>query len=98
MDNLQSYQLIIRRPDTADEEQRGISAVYNLSICVACSFAIKFGSSFHTYTPLYSRKLHILVRRARTSCVTSFTILAFVFGAMVENHFARRTLPDGQNV
>ena len=59
---------------------------------------IKLRSNFHTYTPLYSRKLHILVRRARTSCVTSFTILALVFGAMVENHFARRTLPDGQTV
>jgi hypothetical protein len=40
--------------------------------------------------PLYSRKLHIRVRRARTSCVTSFTILALSFGESVVNHLARR--------
>ena len=39
MDNLQSYQLIVRGPDTADKEQRGISSVYNLRIYVACSLA-----------------------------------------------------------
>lgn len=43
--------------------------------------------------PLYSKKLHIRVRRASTSCVTSFTIFAFAFGGIVVNHFARRTLP-----
>jgi len=43
--------------------------------------------------PLYSRKLHIRVRRARTSWVTSFTIFAFTFGAIVVNHFASRTFP-----
>lgn len=36
------------------------------------------------------------VRRARTSCVTSLTILAFALGGIVVNHFARRTLPDIQ--
>lgn len=46
-----------------------------------------------SYAPLYSRKLHIRVRRASTSCVTSFTILAFVLLGSVWNHFARRTLP-----
>jgi hypothetical protein len=40
--------------------------------------------------PLYSRKLHIRVRRARTSCVTSLTILALSFGESVVNHLARR--------
>ena len=103
MDNLQSYKLIIRGPNTADKEQRGISSVYNLRIYDISMFVSTtprsiLDSVFHTYTPLYSRKLHILVRRARTSCVTSFTILALVFGAMVENHFASRTLPDGQTV
>ena len=39
MDNLQSHQLIVRRPDTADKEQRGISSIYNLRIYVACSLA-----------------------------------------------------------
>src|ERR1700738_2975847 len=43
--------------------------------------------------PLYSRKLHILRRRERTSWVTSLTILDFSFGERVVNHFARRTLP-----
>jgi len=56
-----------------------------------------FKFNFYIYTPLYSRKLHIFVRRARTSCVTSFTILALTFGAIVVNHFARRTLPDDQD-
>lgn len=47
------------------------------------------------YLPLYSRKLHIRVRRARTSWVTSLTILALVLDGSVWNHFARRTLPVG---
>ena len=45
------------------------------------------------YTPLYSNTLHIRVLRARTSCVTSLTILALFFWGMVVNHFARRTFP-----
>jgi len=45
--------------------------------------------------PLYSRKLHMRVRRARTSCVTSLTIFAFCLFGRVWNHFARRTLPVG---
>lgn len=32
--------------------------------------------------------------RARTSCVTSCMVLAFAFGNMVVNHFARRSLPE----
>lgn len=40
--------------------------------------------------PLYSRKLHIRVRRASTSCVTSRTIFDFSFGLRVVNHFERR--------
>ena len=39
MDNLQSYQLIIRRSYTTDKKQRGISSVYNLRIYVPCSLA-----------------------------------------------------------
>ena len=34
--------------------------------------------------------MHIRVRRARTSCETSLTILAFSFGDKVVNHLARR--------
>ena len=33
------------------------------------------------------------VRRARTSWVTSLTILDFCFGGMLANHLASRTLP-----
>ncbi len=40
--------------------------------------------------PLYSRKLHIRVRLARTSCETSLTILALSLGDKVVNHLARR--------
>jgi hypothetical protein len=40
--------------------------------------------------PLYSRKLHMRVRRASTSCVTSLTILALSLGDSVVNHLARR--------
>lgn len=35
----------------------------------------------------------LLTLLARTNCVTSLTILAFVFGFNVVNHFASRTLP-----
>jgi hypothetical protein len=40
--------------------------------------------------PLYSRKLHILVLRARTNCDTSLTILALSLGDRVVNHLASR--------
>lgn len=44
--------------------------------------------------PLYSRKLHMRVRRASTSCVTSRTILDFSFGLRVVNHFERRCVVE----
>ena len=40
--------------------------------------------------PLYSRKLHMRVRRARTSWETSLMILALSLGERVVNHLARR--------
>ena len=40
--------------------------------------------------PLYSRKLHMRVRLARTSCETSLMILALSLGESVVNHLARR--------
>lgn len=43
--------------------------------------------------PLYSKKLHILTRRASTSWVASLTILFFSFVGMVTNHFVKRTFP-----
>ncbi len=42
------------------------------------------------HIPLYSRKLHMRVRRDRTSWETSLMILAFSLGESVVNHFARR--------
>jgi hypothetical protein len=50
-------------------------------------------SAAYPHAPLYSKKLHILVLLASTSCVTSLTIFAFALGGMVVNHFASRTLP-----
>lgn len=41
-------------------------------------------------SPLYSMKLHMRVRRARTNCDTSLTILALSLGDSVVNHLARR--------
>ena len=46
-----------------------------------------------TRIPLYSKKLHMRVLRARTSCVTSLTIFAFAFCDIVIYHLARRTFP-----
>lgn len=40
--------------------------------------------------PLYSRKLHMRVLRARTRAETSLVILAFSFGDRVVNHLQRR--------
>lgn len=61
----------------------------------------KTSKSFHSSqypetvypSPLYSKKLHILTRRAKTNWVASLMIFAFSFGGMVMNHFVRRTLP-----
>ena len=50
------------------------------------------GGALKPPAPLYSRKLHMRVRRESTSCDTSLTILAFSLGESVENHFARRCL------
>jgi len=51
----------------------------------------------HT-VPLYSRKLHIFVRLASTSCVTSLTILALTFWDIVVNHFCNLTFPSRVSV
>lgn len=45
--------------------------------------------------PLYSRKLHIFVRRDRTSCITSFMVLDLSLELRVVNHFARRWRAGG---
>lgn len=54
---------------------------------------IRYDAEIRCDLPLYSKKLHILVRRPRTSCVTSFTIFPFAFGGIVVNHLASRILP-----
>src|ERR1700735_2424273 len=54
--------------------------------------------SLRLKSPLYSRKLHMRVRRARTSWVTSLTIFAFCLGGIVVNHFDKRTLPIDVNM
>ena len=46
--------------------------------------------------PLYSRKLHIRVRLASTSCETSLMILAFSLGERVVNHLASRWIARDQ--
>lgn len=51
-----------------------------------------------TVVPLYSRKLHMRVRRDSTSWVTSLMILAFSLGERVVNHLARRCEENLQSV
>ena len=80
----------LRRADTTNEEQGRISSIYHLGVYENVSDALPPGV---IHVPLYSRKLHILVRLPSTSCVTSLTILPFALGAMVVNHFASLTLP-----
>lgn len=91
VDNFECHQFVILWTNTANKEEWSISPIDHL-----CVFENKIISPaiWHRQVPLYSRKLHIRVRRASTSCVTSFTILAFVFGGSVVNHLASRTLPE----
>ena len=88
MDNFECDQLIVCGVAASDEEERGISAIHNLCVCEIVSLAK--GHPCWIHPPLYSKKLHMRVRRARTSCETSLTILALSLGARVVNHLARR--------
>lgn len=88
MDDFQRDQLIVGGVAAGDEEERGVSAVYNLGVCENVSLATRYACWAHQ--PLYSRKLHMRVRRASTSWETSLTILALSLGARVVNHLARR--------
>lgn len=104
MDDLERYEFVVARGDPADEEQRGVSSIDDLGVCQKKTAKRSHASCIHDPrlsakrtrrgSPLYSRKLHMRVRRASTSWVTSLTILALAFGAIVVNHFARRTFPD----
>lgn len=99
MYNFQRDQLVVSRRNGADEEQRGITSVNDLGVCVVRLQSTPHPSSTNPTLrisqnpPLYSRKLHILVRRASTSCVTSLTIFDFCLVGKVWNHLARRTFP-----
>ena len=98
MDNLQHHQLVVALTDSGYEEQRRISPVHNLRVCAArpgcLSESCPSFSCMAAYSaPLYSRKLHMRVRRASTSWVTSFTIFALAFWDIVVYHFERRTFP-----
>ncbi|KAF5321096.1 hypothetical protein D9619_000776 [Psilocybe cf. subviscida] len=103
VDDLQRNQLVVVDADPAHEKQGRVASVHDLGVCVAGSQMNasaqnqQVQSPIDEIAPLYSRKLHILVRRASTSCVTSFTIFALVLGAIVMNHFARRTFPMNQH-
>jgi hypothetical protein len=56
--------------------------------CLGESWALGDHHTRADRSPLYSRKLHIRVLRASTSCETSLMILAFSLGERVVNHFA----------
>jgi hypothetical protein len=88
VDDFESDQLVVRGVAAGDEEERGIAAINNLGVCGPVS--AEHGAVAADDQPLYSRKLHMRVRRARTSWETSLTILALSLGARVVNHLARR--------
>jgi hypothetical protein len=88
VDDFERDQLVILGGATGDEEQRGISAINDLGVCNELASQQDVKSTKRS--PLYSRKLHIRVRLARTSWETSLTILALSLGDNVVNHLARR--------
>lgn len=93
VDDLQRHKLVVRLPDARYKEQRGIAPIHDLRVYAKVAIVNKFVTRSKGSRPLYSRKLHMRVRRARTSWMTSLMILAFCLGGIVTNHFARRTLP-----
>ena len=92
MYDLQSHKFIVCRPNAAYKEEGRITAVHDFGIYLRDE-SMKPQERGASKRPLYSRKLHMRVRRPRTNWVTSFTILVFALGGMVVNHLARRTLP-----
>lgn len=107
VDDLERDELVICRIDPGDEEERCIAAINYFGVwLVGSKFLVSENPQIKTQMtrhpagerrelkPLYSRKLHIRVLRARTSAVMSLTILAFSFGDSVVNHFARRYNPS----
>lgn len=86
MDDFKGDEFVIGRIASSNEEQRGVTAVDYLRVCKTIQQSVL--TSGEAGLPLYSRKLHILVRRASTSWETSLMILAFSLGESVVNHFA----------
>lgn len=82
VDDLERDELVVLGADAAHEEQARVAAIHDLGVCGRCSLADERGrgGGARGGAPLYSRKLHMRVRRARTSWVTSFTILAVELG------------------
>ena len=86
MDHFESYEFVVSRVTASDEEERGISSVDDFGVWK--ELELHTNGDGWACVPLYSRKLHMRVLRARTSCETSFTILALSLGESVVNHFA----------
>lgn len=93
VNDLERHELVVHGADARDEKERGVAPVHDLAICSPTEMVSRHEQLPERCGPLYSRKLHMRVLRARTSWVTSLTILFLALGAIVVNHFASRTLP-----
>ena len=87
MDDFESDELIVTGRTSSYEEEGSVATIHYLGIFRG-RLSAKLSGGVQGFQPLYSRKLHILVRRASTSCETSLMIFAFSFGDKVVNHFA----------
>ena len=86
IDDFQRREFVVPRRDPAhDENPKHPNTQVRKSV----------PSDEEIHVPSYPKKLHILVRLASTSYVTSLTILALAFGDIVVNHFCSVTLPLG---
>ena len=65
MYDFEGNELVVRRSAASNEEEGGVTSVYNLRICKPLISSVL--SIPAKAQPLYSRKLHILVRLASTS-------------------------------
>lgn len=98
MHDLERDELVVGAVAAGDEEEGRVAAVYYFGVCGGrgvrrWAFEVRGLAGWSGRCrngPLYSRKLHMRFRRARTSCETSLMILALSFGESVVNHLARR--------
>ena len=96
VDNFERVQLILTDGDSTHEKQRRIAAVDHPRIWenrIEIRQKARLGPMKIT-VPWYSRKLHCLGLRSRTSWVTSRTIRSLAFNGIVANHFCSLTLPN----